>query len=188
MRNPLSASGVRVFMKGMLIAAALAIVPLAACQAASSEAGPQKMRRNEVAPSDVALGRTPVRVRIGPSRGPSIGSRVDALRPGRRLYLVLRGFRTEEPPSTVYHVYLDLPAGAKPAEDDPRYVGTINFYESYGGGNTDDKFRSFDVTDVARSLRARGFLKDGTTITILPGTDPGEGAKARISRIELVEQ
>jgi hypothetical protein len=178
-------------MNGLLVAAVLVLVPVGACQAAHGDAGTQRktsMETKEVAPRAVAVSRTPVRVRVTPKNGRSIAAQVEALGRGRRLYVVLRGFRAEEPPSTVYHIYLDLPAGVKPLEDDPRYIGSINFYESYSGPGADDKFRSFDITDVARSLRTRGLMKDGTSITIVPGTDPGAGAKALISKIELIEQ
>ena len=150
----------------------------------------EKVETKEAAPSaagSVELGAAPSRVRVAPKSGRPLAEHVRATRSGRRWFVVLRGVQAEVPPATVYHLYLDLPAGETPAEEDPRYIGSLNFYDSYSGGDP-EKFRSFEITGVARSLHARGLLQDETTITIRPGGPPGEGAKARISSIELIEE
>lgn len=133
--------------------------------------------------ADVELGAEPVRVTFS---GLEIASRLDTLG-SRRLYLILRGLRASQQPGVLYHLYLNLPAGAAPASDDPRHAGTINFYAA-GPGNSDPEriFYSVDITEAARTLRARNLLRDPMTVTVYPSGRPE--AKAVVSRIELIEE
>lgn len=125
------------------------------------------------------------------SGGAALGARVGSLGRGRRIRLVVKGLRAREQPGVVYHLYLDLPEGARPARDDPHYVGTLNFYDASGFGPEDSRskvFRSFDVTEVVMNLRARELLAEQTTVTILPSGVPKSSSKPEIESLELVEQ
>ena len=127
----------------------------------------------------------------GRTEGESLGSRLDKLEPGRRIYLVLKNLSTTEQPGVLYHLYLDLPAGAKPGKNDPRYAGSLNFFDvANPGAPRSDRpsVRSYDITDIARSLRARHLLSDQPTITISPAGTPAVEAKPMIGEVELVEQ
>lgn len=140
----------------------------------------------------VKLQRTPVRVSLQGAEGPSLAALLDTLGRGRRLYLVLRDLRTDEQPGVLYDVYLDLPAGGQPRENDPHYVGSFNFYNAAGTAEgfspSGARFQSFDISEVARALRARGKLSDRTTLTVFAGGTPADTARPVIGRIELVVQ
>jgi hypothetical protein len=117
-------------------------------------------------------------------------SRLDKLKGGRSIYLVVRGLHAEEQPGVLYNIYLDLPAGAKPRKDDPHYVGQLNFFNSAyaGSASGSDFFFSYDLTSVARNLRGRKLLGARTVITISPAGTPENGAAPSIGRVELLEQ
>lgn len=115
-------------------------------------------------------------------------SRMDKLKGGRSIYLVVRGLQAEEQPGVLYNIYLDLPAGTKPRKDDPHYVGQLNFFNSAYAGSASDFFLSYDVTSVVRNLRGRKLLGARTTITISPAGTPENGAVPSIGRVELLEQ
>ncbi|HEY4593846.1 MAG TPA: hypothetical protein VIJ61_15625, partial [Thermoanaerobaculia bacterium] len=66
----------------------------------------------------VKLQRPPVRVPLQGAEGTPLSAVLDTLG-RRRLYLVLRDLRTDEPPGVLYDLYLDLPAGGRPRENDP---------------------------------------------------------------------
>jgi hypothetical protein len=121
----------------------------------------------------------------------TLASRLDALG-GRRLYLVLQDIRTNEQPGVLYHVYLNLPAGSQPGENDSHYVGSFNFYNAVvteqGGPPANARLQSYDITEIARNLRARGRLSDRTTVTLNPSGTPVSAARPLIGRIELVVQ
>jgi len=136
----------------------------------------------------VKLQHAPVRVPLQGAEGTPLGAVLDTLG-RRRLYLVLRDLRTDEPPGVLYDLYLDLPAGGQPRENDPHYVGSFNFYNAAASfAPADARFQSFDISDVARALRARGKLTDPTTITVVAGGTPDAAARPVIGRVELVVQ
>jgi len=182
--------------KGLFLVAAFAgLLYLPSCGGASPAtrgddpgSEPMEQERALARVEKVELGMGPTAVTLG---GPGIASRIDALG-ARRLYLILRGLRASQPPGVLYHLYLNLPPGATPAGEDPRHAGIINFYAAQTGdaatADSNRMFYSFDVTEVARALRARGQLGGPITVTFYPVGSPDPGAKAVISRIELVEQ
>ena len=137
--------------------------------------------------AEIELGAGPTTVTLDGRGG---ASRLDALG-SRRLSLIVRGLRAGKPPGVLYHLYLNLPAGTVPAGDDPRHVGIINFYAAPTGdaakADPDRIFYSFDATEAVRVLRARGLLSDPLTVTFYPAGTPEPGAKAVVSRVELVE-
>jgi hypothetical protein len=170
----------------------------AACQSSRSEPMPMKILAKNAAP--VTLGAGPVVASLAPT-GKSLAAQLDALAPGRSLYLVVRGLTATEQPGVLYSVYLDLPAGARPAENDPRKVGILDFYSARPPGapnapdaespiNRDDEkvFFSFNITPTVRALRQRGQLTDRTTLTLVPEGAPVPASKAVIGHLELVEQ
>jgi hypothetical protein len=140
----------------------------------------------------VELGATPARISLTPTAGAggNLASQLAALGPGRHLYLVLRDLRATEQPGVLYHLYLDLPPlplGGTPAEDDPRHVGSLNFYNATPVSNP-GFFQSYDISDAMRGLARRKMLSDATTVTILPFGTPAEGARPVIGWIELAVQ
>jgi hypothetical protein len=146
---------------------------------------------------EIVLADKPVRVVLaGPeTSSASLGNLVQNLGPGRHLHLVLNGLSAAEPPGVIYYLYLDLPPGATPAEDDPHYVGAFNFFSfvplpdaerSAAAGSM--TAYSYDVTAVARTLQRRGLLRDPLSATIVPGGRPTIGARVVIGEIALVER
>ena len=124
----------------------------------------------------------------------TLAARIAALNPGHHLYLILRDLRVKEQPGTLYRVYLDLPADAKPIRDDPHYVGLLNFFNAQVSGDIrppdtgSSIFFSRDVTALVKNLQSRKLLCDETTITIISSGTPAADANAQIGRIEIVER
>lgn len=175
--------------------------PVPACL---SPVGPEALatpQTRAVAPGGpVELGNAPVRVNLAQPPGPEgaavpLRDRVRQLKPGKRMYAVLKNLNAEVAPGVVYHVYFDVPAGyqPKPGKRDPYYVGTLNFFESHSGhegeeGSTTPKFRSLDVTAVAKRLQRTNKLSAQPSLTIAPTTPPEADARPIIGEISIVEQ
>lgn len=142
----------------------------------------------------ISLGTAPVRIPltlVGTSDRGSFAARLDKLERGRRIYLVLRRLSTTEQPGVLYHLYFDLPAGAKPAKNESRFAGSLNFFDTPNPGAPGPEraaFLSFDITDIARNLKARHLLSDEPTLTISPSGPPAAGAKPVIGEVEIIEQ
>ena len=139
-----------------------------------------------------ALAGGPVSVTLSPGsalQGTTLASRLGALAPGDRIYLVLGDLAAQRQPGVLYHVFVDLPADSAAEEGDPRYVGAVNFYSARPGGSA-SVFRSFDVTNLLRGLQERGLLSEQTKVTIIPsrGGTVNTDARPVIGRIELVVQ
>jgi tyrosinase len=177
--------------------------PVPACPAAKMgpEAAAAAQQTRAVAPAGaVELSGAPVQVNLESPPGPEAGQlplskHVKQLKPGRRLYVVAKNLRADVQPGVVYHVYFDLPAGAtpEPGKRDPHYVGTLNFFDAHdheGGAEAAGiaKFRSFDVTLVAKRLQATNRLSTKPTLTIAPANQPEAGAKPVVGEITVVEQ
>lgn len=151
----------------------------------------------------VRLGTTPVTVNLEPT--PSVGAgasdirpRVRSLKSGHRLYLVLRNLQTDLQPGVLYNVYLELPASASARVSKARQVGSIHFFDSgadhvghdsdAAAGGAPDKFFSFDITDLAKSLTAKGQLSAKPQVTIVPAGQPESSAQPVVGDISIVEQ
>ncbi len=154
-----------------------------------------KMRQIVVASGSIELGSGPVNIPLAPtSEQQKISDLVTSLRPEQQIYLVLLGFSVQEQPGVVYQLYLDLPTGPGTGEDDPHYVGTLNFFNAAKVNNsprqpsTSGFFRSYDVTDLLKNLQKRNTLPDRTMLTITPSHEPLASAKPTIGRIEMVVQ
>jgi hypothetical protein len=128
------------------------------------------------------------------ANGQTLAARIAALAPGMHLYLLLKDLSVKEQPGTLYRIYVDLPADAKPVRDDPHYAGMLNFYNAGTSGdlrppNTGNQsFLRYDITTLLKNLKAQNLLCDETTITIMPTTNPADDSDPRIGRIEIVEQ
>jgi hypothetical protein len=145
----------------------------------------------------IVLGGRPVRVVLaGPgASAASLRALLQNLGSGKHLDLLLNGLSAAEPPGIVYDLYLDLPPGVTPAEDDPHYVGTFNFFNfvplpdaERSAATPSVTAYSYDVTVVARTLQQRGLLRDPLTATIVPDGMPAIGARAVIGEIVLVSR
>ncbi|SRR6266849_2272046 len=144
----------------------------------------------------VTLGSGPTRVVLQDSGTQAAGRGLDAhvreLPPGRRVYLVLRSLSAAQQPGVLYHLYLDLPNGAKPRKNDAHHAGVLNFFAATrltdSGKTQATALRSYDITNLAKSLHAQKLLSEPSTVTIIPGATPAANAEATIGRIEVVEQ
>lgn len=167
--------------------------PTASTEALFPEPAPKVRAR--VPETPLRLGERPITDRLVPvaDRGdaspPAIRDTVGALRPGRKLYLVLRDLRTEAQPGVLYSLYLDLPAGSSPGKGDPHLAGSLSFFNARPGNQgKSDRFVSFDVTALVKSLHAQGRLADPLTLTIIPDSRPSQDASPTVGEITLVEQ
>lgn len=145
------------------------------------------------ASAPVALGAGPVSVTLAPpASGKALSERLATVGEGRKVYLIAKGLGTDEPPETIYQIYLGLPQGVAPTPEAIYYVGSLNFFNSVkpgaAAGQPDARFLSFDVTALLKTLRSRHSLGDNATVTIVPATKPRADAKPVISAIALVEQ
>jgi hypothetical protein len=142
----------------------------------------------------VALGVAPVAVTLTPRAAGAqpLSARVETVRSDRKVYLVLRGLGSAQPPETAYQVYLGLPQGTAPSPESMYYVGALNFFNAASFGaksnSPDPRFFSFDVTDLLKALQSRKVLGEGATVTIVPADKPRASAKPVIGEIALVEQ
>ena len=126
-----------------------------------------------------------------PMTGPrkvSLAAQIGKLRNNRRLYLVIRDLRAENPPESVYQVYLNLPKDNKIDRDKTQSIGSINFYASQDGSSRSDFFFSYDVTNTLKTLLARKLLIEPLTVTIIPAGEPSVGSVPTVGQIQLVEQ
>lgn len=97
------------------------------------------------------------------------------------LILTVHNVRTDVPPGTPFHVFLNGPSGELDPEG-PYFVGWISFFGAADVGGTAHDHGShdvsFDVTDQVQRLREQGLLPDGpVTISIVPSvSQPVAGA------------
>jgi hypothetical protein len=170
-------------MRGKAVVAGLILLTIVA--------GGQAMESRVVAKAakPVALSADAVTVALRGSDRRTFAARVDALAAGRRLFLIVSDLRASEQPGAGYRVYFDLPRGAKTSGRERYYAGDINFYNALiGGVGSADTMFSFDITNVARSLRKNGQLTEPATVTFVPDARPGAKANAVVRRVEIVEQ
>jgi hypothetical protein len=184
----------------LFLVTGLSLLPLPSCLKTSTDGGAQESSTRVIATAGpIELETVPQRVSLAASLG-------KALETDQPVYLVLHELRATEQPGVLYHLYLDLPPGATPEQDDPRYIGTFNFYDAIpidaGDSDSDSDsdgdgkkpppassgFFSYDISGTARTLRGRGMLSERTTVTIRAGGTPTPGAKPVIGRMELVRE
>jgi tyrosinase len=180
----------------MLLVAGLSLLLFSSCLKTSADGGTQESSTRVIATAGpIDLENAPQRVSFTASAAKTLASYLETDQP---IYLVLHDLRATEQPGVLYHLYLDLPPGAVPEQDDPRYIGTFNFYDAIpiDAGDSDGKkpppassgFFSYDISGTARTLRGRGMLSERTTVTIRAGGTPTPGAKPVIGRMELVRE
>lgn len=139
----------------------------------------------------VELGAGPVTVKLVPAApAKALSARIATIGRDRKVYLVAKGLGTEEPPETIYQIYLGLPPGVAPSPDGNYYVGSLNFFSAVkrGAASSDPRFLSFDVTGLLKALQSRNSLGNQTSVTIVPANAPRSGARPLIAEIALVEQ
>lgn len=186
---------VRHHLAGMVALVLRGMVALVGClglMASTAASEPQVTRLAAVrTDGPIALGPGPTRLTLTGPDAP--GTAIQALGPGRDLYLVFAGLRAAEQPGVVYYVYLAPPAtGAPPGPDSPFFVGTLNFFAAgnlgYGGPAGAHPTVSLNVTAVGRELAAKGLLGRQTSLTIVPDGVPAPEAKPSIESVALVAQ
>ncbi len=152
--------------------------------------------------TSVKLGADPVLVTLEPlpdKEGEPPGSftdRVTALKEGRRFFLVLKNLHADAQPGVLYHVYLDLPPDATDEQKKAHYVGSVNFFDAVPHGDHQhdkppkegtEKFLSFDITDLAKTLQSMKVLTEKPTLMIAPAGRPADEAKPVIGDVSIVE-
>ena len=173
----------------------LASVPT--CPPGVQAAGPPKTRAR--VPSSVQLGSEPVSVNMQapPSTAAGLGDLVQMVRnlgPTRRLFLVLRNLQAANQPGALFHIYLELPGNTTGAPNDAHKVGSIHFFDAVGHGHgaaaaaPQQKFFSFDITDLAKRLVAEGQLTTTPRLTIAPSNELESDARPVVGEITLIEQ
>lgn len=127
-----------------------------------------------------------------------LARRVEELRPGRQIYLVVKGLRASLATSAAYGIYFDLPKGARPSGgSDPHFVGVLPIMRGHAHGAQ----MAFNVTETLLKLNGNKMLgAKENTISIIPSGMPvvGTGAEkdlaggasgtAIIEQIALVER
>lgn len=149
---------------------------------------PVETRKMASAEGPIELTESPRQIRLAFSgadaNGPrALGDLLASLEPGQRLILQVRDFQAAGPPGVLYHLYLGLPPGETPAQDDFRHVGTINFFDAVPSKKG---FYSFDVTGVLQRLQRETNLGLEAVVTVIPAGTPETGARPALGRIDLV--
>ena len=144
----------------------------------------------------ISLGATPVRVvleRPAGAASSSLVSRLERIGAHQKVYLLVYGLRARSQPGVLYHLYLDLPAGAVHALDNPHHIGTINFFHAPPPANSTSAPHaastpafSFEITPQLRALHMRSLLTHPTSVTIVPGGVPAKNAQAVVGKLRLV--
>jgi tyrosinase len=152
-------------------------------------------------PQPVALGAGDTHVTLTAPPGvqgvvpQAAGARIRALPRERRVYLVLRDLRTNEPPEVIYDVYVQLPAAAAATVAAREYhVGHINFFAAHhpadvGVHHHAPSFR-FDITDLARRLADARALDETVTVTFRPAglRPPQAEARPTVGEVLVVQR
>ena len=183
------------------LAAALSAISVCSMGARGAQEAEAKILATTEGP--VALSTLPTRVSLAAasaqgSAGGTLAAQLRELPAGGKIRVVLRDLRASAAPGVLFHIYLDLPEGAKPALDDAHYVGSFNMFNDVvpEGTPVNDaspgakrlSFRSYNITQMARKLEVKHQLTEQTTLTILASRPAEEGSKPVIGRIEIVEQ
>lgn len=163
--------------------------PVPVCPPALTDAAP--VARKIGSAGSLNLAAAPVRKALTVTMDESLPTHVGKLPAGKRLYVVIKNLMTNVQPGVIYHVYLELPAATPAAKGKEYQIGTINFFDAehaMHGDSAEERFYSFDITDLARQLRAKNALTATPVITIAPIRTPASEAKPVVGDISLVEQ
>ena len=150
-----------------------------------------------LAPGAAALPLPPV-VAEGERTAMPLTRRVEALPPGRQIYLVLKGVRANVATSTAYGIYFDLPKGIAPSGgSDPHFVAALPVMRGHAHGSQ----MAFNITETLLRLNGNKMLgAKENTISIIPNGIAAAGtlsekdlcgkaiAGATIEQIALIER
>lgn len=120
--------------------------------------------------------------------------RIRQLPESTRVYLVISKLQAAAQPEVLYDLYIAPAEGATPKTSLRHRIGTINFFDFVSHGEedhflqTDDRFVSFDVTDLVRHLHLEKQLKAEPSVMIAPVGEPAANARPVIGSIELMLQ
>jgi hypothetical protein len=108
---------------------------------------------------------------------------------GQRILLLIHDVRRRRQTDTGYSLYWNLPPGERPAQDDPRFLGTISFYDVGEDPPSSKATRDvvFDIGDLLEDARHAGQGR-GATITFLPDSPPAAGSASSIGKVELIAE
>ena len=132
-------------------------------------------------------GATRVTLELSPHlAGPESAGLEEVLRTageGTEPTLVIRDLRAATPPGVLYHLYVGLAEDEEPAQDDPRYVGSIQFFDAVP---EKDGFFTFSLGPQLEHLRRERAWSGPLTVTLRPTGPPEEGAEATLGAVELI--
>ena len=175
-----------------------ALAPVPTCPPGAGAAGPPRTRARVATALELSTTPTKARLLPPPGAGAGVGNlaqRVRNLAGNRRLYLVIKRLTAQAPPGTLFDVFLELPGEAAGAAAEANKIGTIHFFDAVphgghgaGAANPDQKFFSFDITDVAKRLANEGRLTATPELTITPADQAEASARAVVGEITLIEQ
>ncbi|MBV9067901.1 MAG: tyrosinase family protein [Acidobacteria bacterium] len=138
--------------------------------------------------SPIPLGPGPVRQKLeappSPTASVPLGDRIAKLAPNKKLFLVVRNLQASAQPGVTFNLFLELPAATG---DAAHFVGSIHFFDA-AMNMPSDKYFSFDITDVAKRLKAQGKLATNAELTIAPAGTPAANAKPVIGDVSIVEE
>jgi hypothetical protein len=184
---------------------ALAASPPGASSADSPEAGqpdaprdPKFKVRARMTADHLVLSPRKVRCELEPvasadEKPATLASLLETLPSGKKLYVVLRDFRTNTQPGVLYNAYLNLPEKAPPELAREHAIGVVNFFNATIAADPTQatksaRFVSFDVTKLARNLASKGRLGDKAVVTLVPAGVPAADSTPVIGEVSLVEQ
>ncbi|MBI3821883.1 MAG: tyrosinase family protein [Planctomycetes bacterium] len=162
----------------------------------------KQLRVANVKNKDIKLGAAHTHVKVETlavkegAKPVAFKERVKMLAQDKHLILVLKNLKADVQPGVIYNVYLELPEGAKGDKAKPHFVGHINFFGAVPHGdhghekvdpNAPERFRSFDITALARQLHAKNLLHEHVTVTIGPAGQPAEKSNPVIGEIHIIE-
>jgi tyrosinase len=174
------------------------LAPVPACPPGTTATGAPRVRARVA--SAVQLSSTPVRANLAAPPSTAAGLQdlptiVRNLGPNRRLFLVIRNLNAQAPPGTLFDVFLELPEGASGSAAESNKIGSIHFFDAvpHGGhgaaaANAEQKFFSFDITDLAKRLVSEGRFTATPVLTIAPADQVEATARPVVGEIQLIEQ
>ena len=165
-------------MKGARCAV-IAIALAAACSDGALAQDPGTLAAS--APADaIALGAGPTEITLIAPGGNSVAAQLRGAA-GRQIYLTFMRAQALTAPATTYNVYLGLPGGVAPeGTSDPRYVGTLNFFNAASGRPSDI---SLNITPHAVRLSAE--TGDTIRVTIVPAGAAPEADAPKIGGVRI---
>jgi hypothetical protein len=140
------------------------------------------------------LTKPSVRIALRPAGKQSGGlsSEIDKLKSNQRMYLVLRGVHAASQPGTLYHLYIDMPEDSLLKHDVIRHVGVLNFFGSVPRAQSGKRVsgglaqRSFDISELLRTLNSKKWLTDPTTLTLVRYQEVQAHSEPSVDSVEII--